>query len=447
MDAPFKIAVIGRPNVGKSSLFNRLTGSRRAIVDELPGVTRDRIEAKVHVRGRTAVLVDTGGYFEGSDNAIEESMRRQIGLAVKDAGYVLFVVDAAAGMHPMERTILQMVLSAGKPFSVIVNKADTDAMDSAASDFFSLGGDKLISVSAAHGRGIKELKDHLYALMPPAADEKEGPSRFRVCIVGKPNTGKSSLINAILQQERVIVTDIPGTTRDEIDISYSYKGQELVFIDTSGLRRKKLIQTPADQFGISRTEDTVRRASLNLLVIDGSEPLTLQDKRIGHMIFQAGKACVVVVNKSDLIDRQKKSALEETILEEMSFLRYAPVVFVSAAKRSNIGLLLDEVLRVKDKLNAPINTTELNKLLQKLQQRNLPPLREGKRLNIYYGVQVKKIPVEVLLFINSARCVTEGYMAYIQKGIMKRFSLNGIPVILRWRSKKGERKNKKPVDF
>lgn len=433
----FKIAIIGRPNVGKSSLFNRICRKRRSIVDELPGVTRDRIEAEIALHDRKALLTDTGGYFEGTEGSIEKNMRIQIDKAVKEADYILFIVDARSGIHPMDKTIFRLIERNQKPFITVANKVDDQKNEYNTFDLYSLGIDQLFLVSASHGRGIKGLLDHIHDIIPAdGISGGLGEDIFKVCIVGKPNAGKSSLINAILNEERVIVTDVPGTTRDEIDIRYSYKKNDFLFIDTSGLRKKKHIETPADQFGISRTGSNIQKADCNLFIIDGSIPLSQQDKRIANLIIKSGKSCIVAVNKSDLFDKEKKLEIAEAIKNSFSFLSSAPLVFISAAKKRHIGELLRYLLAMKDLLSQKLETTALNKELQILQEKYLAPRKSGKRFKIYYGVQVSHIPLQILLFTNDAKKITESYITYLRNGLMKKFGLSGVPITFRYKSKK-----------
>jgi GTPase len=443
MKKEFTIAIIGRPNVGKSSLFNRIVGKRRSIVDAMPGVTRDIIDSVFSIRDRSAVLLDTGGYFEGTDNAIEEGIRRQIHHAVELADFLVFLVDIAEGVHPMDKTVLEIIKKSRKPFVMAANKADNESKEQDVFAFFTLGTDNVIPVSSLHGRGIKDLLEILYQKMPSEPSPEEKVKHFKICIVGKPNVGKSSLINALLDEERVIVTDIPGTTRDEIDISYNYDGQDLLFIDTAGLRKSRAVMVAADQFGISRTQTNIERADLNILVIDPSQDITVQDKRIGDLIVKSGKACLIVVNKEDLYKENEKAHIRNTVGERLQFLGFAPVIFISAKEKRNIRVLLQNIISVKEKLEQEIETVKLNKELQRLQEKYIPATRLGKKLNIYYAVQTNKIPLEMLVFINDRKNIVESYISYIKNNLRKRFGLNGIPINFRYRIKKDKNK----VDF
>lgn len=436
MSKPFKIAIVGRPNVGKSSLFNSLTGKRRSIVHEMPGVTRDTIEAQFSWKNKKALLMDTGGFFEGPEDSIEFSMRHQIKRAIEQADTILFVVDAQSGLHPMDKTVFQIIKKSGKPFIAVANKADNEETERNITEFHNLGLSELLGVSAAHRKGLKTLLDRIEENVPGSSEEKPEQRAFQVCLVGKPNVGKSSIVNAMLKEQRVIVSEVPGTTRDEVDISYTFQNEKFIFLDTSGLRKKKQVATPADQFGVSRTRDNIRRADCNLFIIDGGAPLTQQDKKIARLIFDSRKAVLLVVNKEDLLDRSAANSIKATIQEKMEFLGFAPIIFVSAKQGTHIEKLLSAIKKTKEKIMYKIDTPRLNAALKKLQEKHIPPLRSGKRLKIYYGVQVKSLPMEILLFINDEKTITESYITYIQKGLAKEFELKGIPLGFRYKPKK-----------
>ncbi|MCK5708818.1 MAG: ribosome biogenesis GTPase Der [Candidatus Aureabacteria bacterium] len=435
----FKIAIIGRPNVGKSSLFNKIVGRRRSIVDAMPGVTRDRIEANISIKGKTAVLMDTGGFFEGTENIIEEKMKDQIQKTLSRANFVIFVCDAIEGPHVMDKTVHKIIKKSRKEYITVANKADNKNLENNIFEFYNMGVDNILPLSSLHNKGFSKLYDILAEIIPETENTISKNNNFRICIVGKPNAGKSSIINAILQQERVIVTDIPGTTRDEIDISYTYKDQTFIFTDTSGLRRKKKIQVAADQFGISRTEDSLSNTEMNILIIDGKNGLSAQDKRIAHLIFKSGKASLVVINKGDLIDAEEKKLIRQKIKEDLGSLKNATVITLSAKRRKNIKKLLESIYYLKNKLEKNIETAKLNKEIQALQEKTLSPLKNGRRLKIYYGVQKNKIPLEILLFINNKKYVTDNYMTYLRNGLTNKFDLHGIPLIFRYSAKKIEK--------
>jgi GTP-binding protein len=283
---------------------------------------------------------------------------------------------------------------------------------------------------------MNTLLEYVDGIVPDTNHEELVADDFKVCIVGKPNAGKSSLINAILQEERVIVTDIPGTTRDEIDIRYSFEDNDFVFIDTSGLRRKKQIATPADQFGISRTQKNIEKADCNLFIIDGSSKFSQQDKRIANAVFKSGKACLIAINKSDLMSREQRESIKEEVLDHLGFLSLSEPVFISAKKNRNIRTLLKKLLNIKEKTALSIETSALNEMIQHLQERTIAPKKRGNRLKIYYAVQTKKVPLELLLFVNNTKHTADSYIAYLKKGLRKKFRLDGIPITFQYRQKK-----------
>jgi GTP-binding protein len=461
------VAIVGRPNVGKSALFNRLIGRRIAIVHDQPGITRDRISA-VCTRGtRPFVVWDTGGIASPGESELTAQVRHAVQEAIRESDVLLFLVDAKDGLSPIDQELARMVRKSHKPIVLVINKIDNERQENLASDFASLGFQQSRSTSAEHNRGISELLQAIDQLLPSpiaAADIKHQTSNIQhplaIAIIGRPNVGKSSLTNSILRGERAIVSELPGTTRDSVDISYQRNGQEFLFIDTAGIRRRGKQSSSVEVFSVMRAERSIRRADLCILIVDLTMGVTAQDKRIAGLIQKARKAAIVVLNKWDLVrpKRREKQTIAQLVDETRArifFLDYAPVLVGSALTGENIDKLFALVERVRHAAQQRIGTGVLNRLLRAAFAANPPPMISGRRLKLFYAAQTRSgglqsaeralakaplvekalQPPEFVLFVNEPRLLTEPYRRYLEARIRKAEPYPGFSIILTLRSR------------
>ncbi|MCS7089200.1 MAG: ribosome biogenesis GTPase Der [Verrucomicrobiota bacterium] len=460
------IAIVGRPNVGKSALFNRLAGRRIAIVHDQPGVTRDRISAEVEWRGRPYTLIDTGGIGlrpgEKTHDVLVEATRQQVELAVASAAVLLFVVDIREGLVPLDEELADWLRASGKPVLIVANKADTPDWDTRAVEFAALGFDRIFPVSAEHGRGVEPLMRTAMQLLPPEpkpADPTAGPSEppLKLAIVGRPNVGKSSLINALIGSARVIVSPIPGTTRDAVDVPFELDveghKERYILIDTAGLRKRTRIHDSIEFYSVTRTEASVRRADVVLFVLDAEAGIVELDKKIGGMILEAGKPCVLLVNKWDLFqdivqkEWSKRHAAAQSrgrpepppnplqifsawVREKLFFLDYAPVIFTSAVTGFQLDRVLEAVRYVAAQMRQTIPTSLLNRTLHDAVERRQPVTKEGHRLKFFYATQTSHTPPTFLLFVNREEDLSEPYKKYLIGELRKAFGFEGCPIVL-----------------
>lgn len=433
------IAIVGRPNVGKSAIFNRLAGKRIAIVDSTYGLTRDRITASVSHEGRQFTIIDTGGIdFDASDN-VREMAKRQTQLAISQADTVLLVTDAIDGPVPLDSEIAATLRSAGKKVIVAVNKADNEALEFAASSFRRLGFQDLLAVSATHGLGIGALMDALAAQI--MGEEKNEPSgTLKIAIVGRPNVGKSSYVNRILREERMIVDEAPGTTRDSVDIEVSRSGRSVTLIDTAGVRREGAIREPAEFFSLSRTRGSIRRSDLALMLIDAAEGegVSMQDEKMARYIHDQGKGCVLGVNKWDLARDTNMRRYREYVWHKMRFFDYVPLVFMSAKSGQGIERSLDTIFYVCEQMGKRIGTPVLNRVLHSIWERNEPPAHLGKRCKFYYTAQVGIAPPTFQLFVNEKKLVGRTYVSYLVNELRRAFGFEGTPLRLEFKNRRRE---------
>ena len=434
MGAPV-VAIVGRPNVGKSALFNRMVGTQHAIVEETPGVTRDRIYGNVEWRGRKFVLVDTGGIETGeSRDLIREMTTAQAKLAIDEADLILFVVDTKAGLIPQDRDIADMLRRSARPVVLVASKAE-GARRSDYVEFYALGLGDPVPVSSIHGTGIGDLLDAIIVHLPaPAGDEEdlEAERAVRIAVVGRPNVGKSSLVNAILGEERSIVSPEPGTTRDALDTPFTWRGRRFVVIDTAGMRRKARVKSPIERYSTLRAVRAVERCDV---VLDASEGLAAQDVRIAGYADEAGRASVIVLNKWDLVEKEEgaKARLEKIIDVDLVFLSYAPRVFVSALTGAEVLRLMETVEKVADNHARRVTTSVLNEVLEEAQMRVEPPHDRGRQLKIFYGTQVGVRPPAFSLFVNDPGLVHFSYRRYLENRLREAFDFEGTPVRLSFR--------------
>lgn len=432
------VAIVGRPNVGKSMLFNRLAGQRLSIVEDTPGVTRDRLYAPCEWAGRTFDLVDTGGIEPNTNSEILAFMREQANIAIDSATVILFVTDIRTGVTAADKEIANMLLRSKKPVVLAVNKADSvGETDPAVYEFYSLGLGDPIACSAVHGHGTDELLDACLEHFPDAEEEDEEPDRIKVAVVGKPNVGKSSLVNTILGEKRVIVSDVAGTTRDAVDSEFENESGKYLFIDTAGIRRKSKVEERVEKFSVMRAQLAVERADVCLILIDARDGVTEQDTKIAGLAHEAGKASIVVVNKWDLIDKETGTMekMRKDIMRDLSFMSYAPVLFISALTGQRTDRLFELINYVNDQTSTRISTGMLNDVLADAQARVQPPTDKGRRLKIYYMTQTGIRPPSFVIFCNKRELFHFSYQRYIENQIRAVFGLEGTPICMMIRQK------------
>jgi len=436
------VAIVGRPNVGKSHLFNRIVGQRLSIVEDTPGVTRDRLYAECDWNGVTFDVVDTGGIEPTTENEILLFIREQAQIAIDTADVVVLVTEIGTGVTAADMDVANMLLKARKPVVLVVNKMDkTGDVDPAFYEFYSLGLGDPIAVSATHGHGTGDMLDACVAQFSRTEDTEDEDDRIKVAVIGKPNVGKSSLVNLILGENRCIVSDIAGTTRDAIDSRVDNKYGKYVFIDTAGIRRKSKVDDRIEKFSVMRAQLAIERADVCLIMLDAREGVTEQDTKIAGLAHEAGKASIVIVNKWDLIDKDSKTmdSMRKDVLRDLSFMSYAPVLFISAVTGQRVDRVFELVNYVNDQSTMRITTGMLNNVLEDAQARVQPPSDRGKRLKIYYMTQTGIKPPNFVIFCNSRELFHFSYQRYIENQIRSVFGLEGTPIrmVIRQKGDKG----------
>ena len=427
------VAIVGRPNVGKSMLFNKLIGKRLAIVEDTPGVTRDRIYGECEWVGRKFMLVDTGGIEPNTDDQILTFMREQAQIAIDHADVIIFLTDIKTGLTASDQEVATMLLKSGKPIVLAVNKMDsTGALDPDYYEFYNLGMGDPVAVSAVHGHGTGDLLDRCIEYFPPESEEDEEDDTIKVAVIGKPNVGKSSLVNRILGQERVIVSNVAGTTRDAIDSYFENETGKYVFIDTAGMRKKSKVDESIERYSVLRATMAIDRADVCLIMIDATEGVTEQDTKVAGLAHEAGKACIIVVNKWDLVEKDGKTMdhMREDVRRDLAYMTYAPVLFISAATGQRVPRLFELINYVNQQACTRITTGMLNNVLEDAQTRVQPPTDKGRRLKIYYMTQVGVKPPHFVVFCNDARLFHFSYRRYLENCIRNVFGLEGTPIVL-----------------
>jgi GTP-binding protein len=433
------VAIVGRPNVGKSTLFNRLVGGRVAIVQPEPGVTRDRIYREAEWNGQRFILADTGGVVEEAADTIEAGVRKQVARAIEEADLVLFVVDALTGVVSEDKAVADILRRSQKTVLLVVNKVDRFDPPPALGEFYALGMGDPLPVSAAQGLNTGDLLDAVVARLPlRKAGRKEEGEALRVAVVGRPNVGKSSLVNAILGEERVLVSETPGTTRDTVDTPFERGGRRYVLVDTAGIRRKSRVEMPVERYSIIRAQKALARAEVAVLVLDATAGVTAQDKRIAGMVEEAGRAVVIAVNKWDLVPREQKNTgkYREAVTAALDFVGYAPVVFTVATAGRGVGELLEAVDRAAANARRRVPAAELNALLAEAVLRNPPPPVRGKRLKIYAAKQVAENPPVFLLHVNGPELIYFSYRRYLENQLRAAYDFTGTPIRFKLRRKR-----------
>ncbi len=429
------VAIVGRPNVGKSTLFNRIIQERHAIVEAEPGVTRDRLYAKGEWAGKNFDLVDTGGIVPHSEELFDRAIREQAMLAIEEADSIVFVVDATEGITPTDREIANLLRTANKPITLVVNKCDSHQHDINATEFYELGLGEPFPISAMSGRSTGEFLDQVVEPLANVAEDDD--DRLKIAIVGRPNVGKSSLTNALLGEERMVVTPIAGTTRDAIDSVVKYYGEEIVLIDTAGLRRRSNIKESVELYSTMRTARAIDRCDVAIVMLDAELGLEAQDKRIISQVVEARKGLIIAVNKWDLIEKDTHTAgkMDTKIKEELRTVDYAPVIFISAVTKQRISKVLDMAKEIQERREARIPTHELNDRLIEMLDRTPPPNVRGRDLRINYATQVKTEPPVFAFFLNFPDLLPDSYKRYIERQLRKLYPLEGVPISFVFRKK------------
>jgi len=423
------VAIVGRPNVGKSTLFNRIVGQRLAIVENIPGITRDRLYQDAEWSGRSFTLIDTGGLDFNDDNEITSNVRKQAELAIEEADVILFVVDSRAGMTSNDGEIARLLRRSDRPVILVANKVEqfnrSDYLE-----FYSLGLGDPIPVSAAEGLNTGDMLDAVVSHLPAAEEDDSDKDIIKIAVIGRPNVGKSSLVNKMLGQERVIVSNIPGTTRDAIDTFFEHNGRSYLLIDTAGIRRKSRIDLPTERYSVIRALRAIDRSDVVLMLIDAVEGVTEQDKKIAGYAHEQGKASVIVVNKWDLVEKDDRTTdvYTRNIREELGFMKYAPVMFISALTGQRVLKILQTVDSAAENYSMRVSTPGLNNLVRDSVQQNPPPTHKTRRLKIYYASQSGVKPPKFVFFINDPELAHFSYMRYLENQIRSAYGFQGTPI-------------------
>ena len=439
------VAIVGRPNVGKSTFVNRLVGARHSIVDDLPGVTRDRIYFDVEWQNKAFTVIDTGGIIPGDEDDIMVSIFDQAKLACEEAEKIIFLVDGKDGINPIDYDIANILRQSGKPVFVAVNKCDNPESLLMISDFYALALGEPIAISALHGSGgvgdLLELVTSDFKIL----EETEDGKRIKIAIVGRPNAGKSSIVNALLNADRVIVSDVSGTTRDSIDSHITYKDTDFTIVDTAGIRKKSKVDYGVEKFAVDRAIRSIRDCDIALLVIDAKEGISDQDKKISSIITESGKGLIVAINKWDLIEDKKANTInkfEKELAVDIPFLSFAPKIFISAVTKQRLGQIFEESVKVYEQCTKRISTGLLNKVINEAYALNPPTSFKGKRLKIYYITQAKTQPPTFILFVNNEELLKDSYKRYLENKLREAFGFFGTPIRISVRQRGEGKKNK-----
>jgi len=432
------VSIVGRPNVGKSSLFNRLLGRREAIVDDMPGVTRDRLYGEAEWRDRKFFVVDTGGFLARDENEFVEGMRVQVKLAIKESDLVLFVIDGREGPTWMDEDVADMLRKSGKHVVVVANKIDDGVHEDDVFQAYTLGFEEVIGVSAEHKRYIYDLQDLIVSKLPPEEELPSETGEIRVAIIGRPNVGKSSILNSLAGEERALVSNIPGTTRDALDTLVTINGTVFNFIDTAGLRRKSRVEEDIEYYSFVRTLQAIDRCDVALLVLDAEEPFTDQDKKLAALVVERGKGIVLLLNKWDLLGNNEKlgDSMRKKFRDEMVFLQYAPFAFISALTGRGMHRISEQILYVAKNRSRRIGTTQLNRLVRDiLAFDTLPTDKKGRPFKIYYCTQSGVEPPTFIFFVNHPELASPAFENHMEKALRGLDDFSGTPIRIFWRGK------------
>ncbi len=443
------LAIVGRPNVGKSTLFNKLLGERKAIVDDSPGVTRDRNYGDAEWAGRKFQLIDTGGLDTDAEGGLEESVQKQSRLALREADVILFLFDGKGGLNPLDREAVGLLRKEDKPVLFAVNKLDSRQRADNLYEFYALGIDPLFSISAEHGLGISDLMDEVVQQFPNVEENEADPEAdkvpLRVSVVGRPNVGKSTLINRLLGFERSVVDSVPGTTRDALDTPFELRGEPCVLVDTAGIRRKARINDRLERFSVSHSLRSVDRGDLVIHILDGVEGVTDQDAQILSYACQRGKALLLAVNKWDVVSKNGADVeiYREEVYHQLSFLDFVPVTFISASTGYGVRRMLEMAGSVLQAYGKKVSTSALNQALQRIVRAHAAPLSQGKPVKFYYGTQTGTRPPTVTLFVNTPQAVPESYQRYLIHQLREHLALEYVPIRLVLRARREEPRKRK----
>ncbi len=424
------VAIIGRQNVGKSTLLNRVAGKPIAIVEDLPGTTRDRVMASVSWQGSDFTIVDTGGLEISPESAIGQRVKEQAEVAIVEADVIIFLVDVRDGITPSDLEIVDMLRRVSKPLVLVANKADNEQLETQAAEFYQLGLGEPVAISAHHGRGVDKLLDRVISLLPAPSPVEAEPEVMKVAIVGRPNVGKSTLLNALLGEERVIVADTPGTTRDAIDISVDFGGQSVLLIDTSGIKRRGRLGVGVGRYSVIRALWAIDRADVALLILDATELVTAQDTHIAGYIQQAAKGIVLVVNKWDLAEVKNTNECSRYIRGQFKFIPYAPVLYISAKFGQGVDKIMSQVSQVYQERLKRLPTAAVNSVVQQAVAAHSLPRKGGKQLKIRYATQAEVNPPTFVFFVNDARLIHFSYQRYLENKLRQSFGFAGTPIRL-----------------
>jgi GTPase len=435
------VAIVGRPNVGKSTFFNRIVGRRLAIVDDRPGVTRDRHFARADWAGRSFFIVDTGGVIEGSDEPMDRSIREQALMAVQEADVIVFLVDGQEGPHPLDEGVSELLRAPGKPVLLVVNKMDNLPGELAHHDFWRFGLGEPIPVSSNSGKGMGDLLDRVMKVLPEPTETPEDPSTIRVAVIGKPNVGKSSFVNRLLGEDRVVVSPEAGTTRDAVDTPLQFHSHTIVLVDTAGLRRQARVKDSLEYYSTLRTARVVEEADVCIVLIDATEPMHIQDLKIVEQAWEAGAGVILAVNKWDLVEKETMTApdLEKEVRARAPFLQWVPILFLSALTGQRVRKTLDLVLEVQKARTRRIDTHEVNEVLNHLSARQPAPHSRGRAVKLKYGTQVEVAPPTFAIFSNLPKEIPEHYLRYLHNGFREAWTFMGVPIRIRLRASREER--------
>ncbi|MHB0912985.1 MAG: ribosome biogenesis GTPase Der [Armatimonadota bacterium] len=420
------VAVVGRPNVGKSTLFNRLVGKRIAIVEDTPGITRDRLYANGEWIGREFTLIDTGGMMLGELDPIAVQVRVQAEIAMEEADVIVFMVDGTDGVTPTDMDVAGMLRRTNKPVLLAVNKVDNERLEGEAVEFYALGLGEIYPVSSVQGRGVAELLDKIVESFPEAAPEEGPEDAVRIALIGRPNVGKSSMLNAIVSKERAIVSDIPGTTRDAVDTYFEHEGQSIVLVDTAGIRRAGKVQHSVEYYSVLRAVRAIERADVALLLIDAADGLTDGDKRVGGYAHEAGRGLVIVVNKWDLVKESMRSFAEK-LRKETPFMSYAAIVFASAKKGKGVREVLDTAILAAQNHSMRLQTNEINRLIHDAVDDH-PLTQKGKQFKVYYATMPAVKPPTIVIFANDPKMLHFSYARYLENQVRRAYPYEGTPI-------------------
>lgn len=436
------VAIVGRPNVGKSTLFNRVVGKRIAIIEDTPGVTRDRIYGDAEWLSHSFTVIDTGGIEPDSEEIIPAQMRRQAQLAIETSHVIIFVVDGREGLTSADMEVAEMLRRSKKPIVLAVNKIDHVKYEEAAYDFYSLGIGEPITISAGQGLGVGDLLDEVVKYFP-AIEADEERETISIAVVGKPNVGKSSLVNALLGQERTIVSNIPGTTRDAIDTPFTYNGKDYTLIDTAGIRRKRAVgEENVERYSVIRSLAAVRRCDVALIVVDAEQGLSEQDVRIAGYVHEEGKASVLIINKWDVIEKDTHTVekFKKDMLTDLAFMSYVPMLFISAKTGQRVNRVMEQANAVLEESRRRISTGILNDIVGEAVTMSEPPFVKGRKLRIFYSTQASVAPPTFIIFVNDAELMHFSYRRYLENYLRKSFNINSVPIRLIIRNRNEEDK-------